>query len=85
MSEMTQVPTVNDWWPSEADVEAAQAAVRAQLIDNFVAALREGSVEERFSVLQDAARYDEVNPDSSPVVDELHAIHDNRAVLGRAV
>ncbi|MFV8127515.1 hypothetical protein [Streptomyces syringium] len=70
----------NALWPSEAELVDAEAAVRAELINGFLAASAAFDQVAIDSALAEARTYDLANPDSPPVLDELTAIRDHSAV-----
>ncbi|MFI8942723.1 hypothetical protein [Streptomyces syringium] len=70
----------NALWPSEAELADAEAAVRARLIADFLAASATFDQVAIGGALADARTYDLANPDSPPVLDELAAIRDHSAV-----
>lgn len=82
MSEILFIPTVSFEWPAREEVEAARDGVRAKLVGDFVAALVSDSLVATQAALRDAKRYDEHNPSSQPVAEELLAIAEERAVGG---
>ncbi|MFF7023021.1 hypothetical protein ACFY97_18710 [Streptomyces klenkii] len=82
MSGMTTIPTVSFEWPAREDVEAARDGVRAKLVRDFMSALFSDSLSAMQAVMQDAQQYDEHNPGSDPVTDELLAIARDHALGG---
>jgi hypothetical protein len=61
--------------PFEAVVAQAEAAVRAQFIEDYLAADRAGDLIARAWIAYEIEQYDAASGDEAPLMDEIRGLH----------